>query len=77
MTDRLTVARLVAEIEAHIATFPEDMQRAIALWLDDVPPADIAAELALPDVGRARALVRAGQARLRERFRGRSPLLFA
>lgn len=77
MTDRLTVARLVEEIRSHIATFPDDMQRAIALWLEDRSPAEIAAALELPDVGRARALVRAGQARLRERFRGRSPLLFA
>ena len=53
------------------------MRAAVLLWLDDVEPADIARQLELEDASRARALVRAGQARLRERFRGRSPLLFA
>lgn len=77
MTDRLTVARLVDEIQQHIQTFPPQMRDAILLWLDDVPPAEIAAKLALGDVAKARALVRAAQARLRERFRGRSPLMFA
>lgn len=77
MTDRLTISRLVEEIHQHIRTFPAQMRDAILLWLDDVPPDDIAAQLALGDVGKAKALVRAGQARLREKFRGRSPLLFA
>jgi hypothetical protein len=77
MTDRLTVSRLVAEVHAYMATFPEDMQVALAMWLDDSGVEDIAAHLKLADAARARALVRAGQARLRERFRGRSPLLFA
>jgi DNA-directed RNA polymerase specialized sigma24 family protein len=77
MTDRLTVSRLVDEIQAHIRTFPPQMRDAILLWLDEVSPEDIAARLALADPARAKALVRAGQARLRERFRGRSPLVFA
>ncbi len=77
LTDRLTVSRLVAEVRDYMATFPTDMREAILLWLDDVDPSDIAARLELADAARARALVRAGQARLRERFRGRSPLLFA
>lgn len=77
MTDRLTVQKLVGEVRDFMTTFPEDMQQAILLWLDDVEPQEIAARLALADAQRARALVRAGQARLRERFRGRSPLLFA
>lgn len=77
MTDRLTVAKLVDEIHQHIRTFPPQMREAVLLWLDDVHPDEIAAKLALGDPAKARALVRAGQARLRERFRGRSPLLFA
>jgi DNA-directed RNA polymerase specialized sigma24 family protein len=77
MTDRLTVSKLVAEVHEVMATFPADMRSALALWLEDVEVAEIAAKLQLPDAARARALVRAGQARLRERFRGRSPLLFA
>lgn len=76
MTDRLTMAKLVAEVRALIDTFPADMQTALALWLDDASFAEIATRLLLPDAGRARALIRAGQARLRDRFRGRSPLLF-
>lgn len=77
MTDRLTVSKLVAEVHAHIKSFPADMRSALLLWLDDLDYASIASQLALDDATRARALVRAGQARLRERFRGRSPLLFA
>lgn len=77
MTDRLTVSKLVAEVREHMASFPEDMRTALVLWMDDVDVAEIADRLRLGDAGRARALVRAGQARLRERFRGRSPLLFA
>lgn len=77
MTDRLTVAALVAEIREHLASFPSDMQTAVALWLQDADDAEIARRLGLGDPSRARALVRAAQARLRERFRGRSPVLFA
>ncbi|HVV88168.1 MAG TPA: hypothetical protein VHE35_34240 [Kofleriaceae bacterium] len=77
MTDRLTVSKLIDEIHEYIQTFPPQMRDAILLWLDDVSPDDIAAKLGLGDAARAKALVRAGQARLRERFRGRSPLLFA
>ncbi len=76
MTDRLTVSKLVAEISQHIDTFPAEMRTAVIMWLDDADPSEIAARLDLPDAGRAKALIRAGQARLRERFRGRSPVLF-
>jgi len=74
LTDRLTVGRLVAEVRGYMATFPAAMQAALDLWLDDHGFAEIAASLALADADAARALVRAGQARLRERFRGRAPL---
>jgi DNA-directed RNA polymerase specialized sigma24 family protein len=77
MTDRLTMAKLVDEVRALLATFPVEMSAAVRLWLEDVDFADIATQLDLADAARARALVRSGQARLRERFRGRSPLLFA
>lgn len=77
MTDRLTVARMVTEMQDFIATFPADMKAALDLWLDDVPLADIATRLSLDDANRARALVRAGQARLRDKFRGRSTMVFA
>ena len=77
MTDRLTVSKLVAEVSEHIDTFPAEMRTAVVMWLDDAEPDEIAAKLDLADPGRAKALIRAGQARLRERFRGRSPVLFA
>jgi DNA-directed RNA polymerase specialized sigma24 family protein len=76
MTDRLTVSKLVEEVSEHIDTFPADMRTAVIMWLDDADPADIAKTLDLGDPSRAKALIRAGQARLRERFRGRSPVLF-
>lgn len=77
MTDKITVSRTLAEIQEYMATFPAEMRDALLLWLDDVDLSDIAARLSLGDAGQARALVRAGQARLRARFRGRSPFLFA
>jgi DNA-directed RNA polymerase specialized sigma24 family protein len=77
LTDRITVAKLIDEIVAYIATFPAPMATALRLWLDDHDPVEIAARLDLSDPARAKALIRAGQARLRERFHGRSPVLFA
>ncbi len=74
MTDRLTVSKLVAEVRAYMASFPDGMRQAVTLWLDDRGFDEIAAELSLADADKARALVRAGQARLREKFRGRAPL---
>lgn len=76
MTDRLTVSKLVDEVTEHIETFPAEMRTAVIMWLDDAEPAEIAKRLDLGDPARAKALIRAGQARLRERFRGRSPVLF-
>ena len=76
MTDRLTVSKLVEEVSKHIDTFPAAMRTAVIMWLDDAEPAEIAKKLDLDDPARAKALIRAGQARLRERFRGRSPVLF-
>lgn len=76
MTDRLTVSKLVEEVSKHIDTFPAEMRIAVIMWLDDAEPAEIAKKLDLGDPARAKALIRAGQARLRERFRGRSPVLF-
>ncbi len=74
LTDRLSVSKLVGDVLAYMATFPEAMRAAVLLWLDDQSFDEIAAELALADADKARALVRAGQARLRERFRGQAPL---
>ena len=76
MTDRLTVQKLVEEVSEHIDTFPAEMRTAVIMWLDDAEPAEISRKLDLGDPARAKALIRAGQARLRERFRGRSPVLF-
>lgn len=73
ITDYLAMARLVDEVHAFMATFPAPMQGALRLWLDDEAFDAIADRLALDSPEAARALVRAGQARLRERFRGSWP----
>ncbi len=76
MTDYLTMAKLLEEVTVFMTTFPEPMRRAVMMWLEDTSFEDIATTLALVSEARgpveqARALVRAGQARLREEFRGR------
>jgi DNA-directed RNA polymerase specialized sigma24 family protein len=76
MTDYLTMAKLLEEVTTFMTTFPEPMRRAVMMWLEDTSFEDIAAILELAPgarepVDQARALVRAGQARLREQFRGR------
>jgi hypothetical protein len=76
ITDLVTVRRLVADVQAYMATFPPPMREALELWLADHGFAEIAVRLSLDDAERARAMVRAGQARLRERFRGNWPALF-
>jgi DNA-directed RNA polymerase specialized sigma24 family protein len=73
ITDYLAMARLVDEVHAFMATFPAPMQGALRLWLDDEAFDAIADRLTLASPDAARALVRAGQARLRERFRGSWP----
>ena len=75
VTDALTAAKLLGEIRAVMATFPEAMRAAIELWMADEPFDRIAERLDLPDAAKARALVRAGHARLRERFRDQLPAL--
>ncbi len=76
ITDALTMAAVVAEVRAYMSTFPEAMRWALERWLADDDFDAIATALALPDAARARSLVRAGQARLRERFRDRMPAMF-
>ncbi len=73
ITDYVTLKRLLEEIAAHIGTLPAAMREALALWLDDASFDQIADRLALDGPERARALVRAGQARLRDRFRDQWP----
>lgn len=76
LTTLLGVRQALGEINAAIDGFPAQMQRALRLWLDDTGFAGIAAELGLAGAKEAQALVRAAQARLRERFRGAWPELF-
>ncbi len=68
VTDWLAMKAVVDDVAACTATFPPAMRTAFALWLADASFEDIAAQLGLEDAARARALVRAGQARLRARF---------
>jgi DNA-directed RNA polymerase specialized sigma24 family protein len=74
-TDLFTLRKVLEEIRAVIATFPPPMQQALALWTEDAPFDVIASELSLNGAGRARDLVRAATARLRDRFRDRFPVL--
>ena len=76
ITDAITFGRLLDEVGAYMEAFPAPMADAVRLWLEDEPFDAIAARLGLDGTERARALVRAGLARLRERFRGRWPALF-
>lgn len=74
-TDLVTTRKVLDEIREVVATFPAPMQRALALWADDHRFDAIASELALEGADRARDLVRAATARLRDRFRDRFPSL--
>jgi hypothetical protein len=76
MTDALTLHRLMAEVTAFMETFPEAMRKSVRLWLDDETFEAIAVQVEVEDAERARALVRAGMARLRERFRGQWSAIF-
>jgi hypothetical protein len=75
ITDHLARKRLLEEIATYMSTWPAEMREALELWMDDRSFDEIAGRLALAGPDRARALVRAGQARLRERFRGEWPEL--
>lgn len=72
----LGVRRALTEIHAHIDTFPPTMADALRRWLGEASFDAIAAALGLPSAREAQALVRAAQARLRDRFRGAWPELF-
>jgi hypothetical protein len=76
ITDLVAVRRLVSEVQAFMGTFPPPMREALELWLQDHEFAEISTRLSLGDAAQARAIVRAGQARLRDRFRGHWPALF-
>jgi hypothetical protein len=77
VTDAMTMRAILVEIRGYLATLPAAMASALELWLDDHDFADIAVRVGLDDAAGARALVRAGQARLRGRFRDRWPELCA
>jgi hypothetical protein len=77
ITDALMMRRVLGEIRAYLGTLPPPMVAALELWLDERDFAEVAARLGLDGAERARALVRAAQARLRERFRERWPELCA
>jgi DNA-directed RNA polymerase specialized sigma24 family protein len=68
ITDLLTARELAGRVQELLASFPGDMQRALALWMTDTSFEDIGAALRVP-ASEARALVRAGHARLRDRLR--------
>lgn len=69
MTDWLQMHQTLEAVTAVLETFPATMRAAVELWLVDADHDEIAAKLGLESPPQARALVRAGVARLRERFR--------
>lgn len=70
VSDWVTMTRFIDEVNAFIATFPADMRAAIKMWLEDADFDEIATRLGDGITEkRARDLVRAGKARLREQFR--------
>lgn len=75
ITDLVTAREVLTEVRAFMATLPADMRRALELWTADATFDEIGAALGVAATA-ARALVRAGQARLRERFRPIAPALF-
>lgn len=77
ITDLVTLRKVLAEIQDVIQTFPAPMQKALALWADETSFDVIARELSLDGPAKARDLVRAATARLREKFRDRFPTLAA
>jgi hypothetical protein len=77
ITDALALRRALTEIRAYMRTLPTAMLTALDLWLEDHDFSEIAARLTLDGPDKARALVRAGQARLRDRFRDQWPELCA
>lgn len=76
LTDLLAMRGALQEIRAFLAGLPPPMGDAVWLWCEEVALDDIAARLGLEDATAARNLVRAGNARLRQRFRHRWPELF-
>jgi hypothetical protein len=69
ITDLIGLRRLLEAMRGYAETFPLEMQKALTLWMNDEGFEEIATRLRLESADRARALVRAAQARLREKFR--------
>ncbi|MCK6572370.1 hypothetical protein L6V77_14870 [Myxococcota bacterium] len=69
VTDWVGLRAAMEEIDAHLARMPPVMQAALRHWSTDASFDEIARAVGLEDAERARATVRAGLARLRERLR--------
>jgi hypothetical protein len=69
VTDLVALRRLLEEIRGYVETFPAPMRAALDMWMQDASYGEIAARLGLESEDAGRALARAAQARLRERFR--------
>jgi DNA-directed RNA polymerase specialized sigma24 family protein len=69
ITDLMAMRQMLDRMRDYSATFPVPMRQALELWMQDVGFDEIAVRLGVEGPERSRALVRAAQARLRERFR--------
>jgi hypothetical protein len=69
ITDLIALRRMASDMLGFAETFPQEMRDALGLWMQDVSFEEIAIRVGLDGPARGRALVRAAQARLREKFR--------
>ncbi|MCK6507003.1 hypothetical protein L6R53_27125 [Myxococcota bacterium] len=77
LTDLVSIRQMLEEIDAELCSYPAPMGAAVRLWSEGSSPAEVARQLSLENPEVARRLVRAGQARLRARFRQRWSDTFA
>ncbi len=75
ITDLVAMRRLMGEMMGFAQTFPAPMRAALDMWMKDATFEEIATQLGLEGPEAGRALARAAQARLRERFRDAWPAI--
>jgi DNA-directed RNA polymerase specialized sigma24 family protein len=69
ITDLIALRQMASDMLGFAETFPRPMRDALELWMQDVSFEEIAVRVGVDGPAGGRALVRAAQARLREKFR--------